>query len=112
MQYGLVRYLLCLKICNNTYEMNYILYKDPIDLNTLAIVRYLHNIEIEGTPKHCIERNHNIIGPLPTIYCISTDKFYYGFDKCVRYYELNTNIKNLYSKSEEFMKENPSYRIN
>lgn len=93
--------------------MNYILYKEPIELRLLCIVRYLHNINIKGRPKYCIERNYpEEILQLPTIYCINDEKYYQGLDECIKYYMDKTNIKDLYLKSQLFMKNNPNYRIN
>lgn len=92
--------------------MNYILYKNPIELRLLAIVRYLHYLKINSEPNCCIERNYpNQIIKLPTIYCVNEKKYYNGLQDCIKYYEYNTNISDLYAKSLLFMENNPSYRI-
>jgi hypothetical protein len=64
----------------------YILYKNPIQLDTLQIVRYLHYTKKE-IPSCCIERNWPpIITELPAIFDHNTNKFYIGFDKCVEFW--------------------------
>jgi hypothetical protein len=90
--------------------MGYILYKHPIQYDTLNMVQYLYNINVDIQPIYCIERNHGIT-ILPTIYDVSENKYYYGIEEVVRYYEINSKIGDLLKKSMEFKKKNPSYKI-
>jgi hypothetical protein len=48
--------------------ISYILYKKPIQLETLYIVQYLYYLRIICIPKCCIERNYPIwVNDLPSI---------------------------------------------
>jgi hypothetical protein len=49
--------------------MPYILYKNPVEMKTLQVVRYLHHMGHQTTePMHIFERNHPVdVKELPTI---------------------------------------------
>lgn len=88
----------------------YILYKKPIQLETLAIVQYLHSINIFFLPDTIIERNHpSFIKELPSI--IYKDKLYSGLEEVITLYESYSNIENLLEKAIEFKEKNPKYTI-
>jgi hypothetical protein len=92
--------------------ISYILYKNPIQTDTLNIVQYLYFLGIPIIPKHCIERNHpNWAFSLPSIETETNDK-YIGFDECIKFYEKESGIDNLYYKALIFKINNPSFRIN
>lgn len=91
--------------------MQYILYKEPIQTETLHIVQYLHSQEhITLLPIAIIERNHPPeIKELPTI---ETPRgLYVGIDRVVQWYEEETVVSNLLQKSKEWKKQNPKSEI-
>jgi hypothetical protein len=88
----------------------YILYKNPIQLDTLNIVQYLHNEHISFLPNMILERNYPpFVTDLPTI--LYKNKLYIGLNKCVELYESYSGIHDLLDKANEFKKNNPSYTI-
>jgi hypothetical protein len=90
----------------------YILYKNPIQLDTLHIVQYLHSIDINIIPKYCIERNHpKWVAELPSIETSNGQK-YIGINACIHFYTRVSNIENIMEKTETFIKKYPEYRIN
>lgn len=90
----------------------YILYKNPIQLDTLFIVQYLDSLNITLTPEYCIERNHpQQVSVLPSIYDSTNDKWYIGFQQCIVFYEKESKIDNILFKSVQFKEKNPDYRI-
>ena len=89
--------------------MAYILYKNPIQLETLAIVQYLHSIGCDVRPFTCIERNHpDWVTELPSIE--TNSKKYIGLNQCISFYEEISNFKNLLSIALQFKNNNPDYR--
>ncbi len=93
-----------------TIKKMYVLYKNPIQYNTLYSVQYLHSIGITFLPNMVIERNYpdNVVD-LPSIYY--NDKLYTGLDECISLYEEYSGIDNLLEKANEFKKNNPNYTI-
>lgn len=90
----------------------YILYKNPIQLDTLYIVQYLHSIGINIIPKYCIERNHpKWATELPSIETKNGQK-YIGINACIHFYTQISNIENIMEETQKFKKKNPEYRIN
>ncbi len=87
----------------------YILYKLPIQLETLYIVQYLHANGIILLPKYIIERNHGIV-VLPTI--IHNNNTYSGLLEVVKFYENASGINDLLTKAKDWKDINPNYRIN
>ena len=88
-----------------------ILFKNPIQYDTLYIVRYLHSLGYyDSIPKMIIERNYpvNVI-ELPTLFV--DNEYFYGLTNIILYYEKKYNIKNLLEKSIKFNKDNPNYKI-
>lgn len=90
----------------------YILHKNPIQLDTLAIVRFLQFSGKPCIPKYCIEINHpSWVTSLPSIEEYN-GKRHIGMNEVVKYYESKTGINDLFKKSEEFSKKFPLYTIN
>lgn len=88
----------------------YILYKQPIQLETLYIVQYLHSRGIHLLPSMIVERNYPAnVTELPTI--VYEQIQYNGLDQVVSLYESISGIDNLLEKSKEFKKQNPTYTI-
>lgn len=88
----------------------YVLYKNPIQINTLYIVQYLHYNKINFLPSIIIERNYpHFITELPTI--IYNNNIYSGLNEVVSLYENISGINNILEKSIEFKKQNPKYTI-
>jgi len=94
--------------------MNYILYKNPIELDTLYIVQYLYSRGINVRPRCCIERNwaDETEGKLPSIHDNDNDLWYLGLENVAKYYEKVTGINDILNLAHQFKKENPNYRIN
>lgn len=95
--------------------ISYILYKNPIQYDTLYIVQYLHYLGINMIPMCCIERNYpDWVNEMPSIEVVCNDGYnnrYIGLNECISFYEKNSNVENLYNKSYEFKRLNPEYRI-
>lgn len=88
----------------------YILYKSPIQLDTLYIVQYLHYNNIIFLPSNIIERNYpQFVTNLPTI--IYNKKYYNGLEEVISLYEKISGIDNILEKSREFKKQYPKYTI-
>lgn len=90
--------------------MKYILYKKPIELDTLYIVQYAYSEGKDIRPKCCVERNW-CVDPLPSIFDLENDKWYYGLEKVIHFYEKKTGIKDIHKLALNFKEENPNYRI-
>lgn len=95
--------------------VNYILYKHPIELDSLAIVQYMYSLGYDLRPKRIVERNHPIdVCILPCIHDLSNNKYYRGMREIICFYENCFSIKSndLLEKALIFKKNNPDYRIN
>lgn len=91
---------------------DYILFKNPIQYDTLSIVQYLFTKGIDVKPKMVIERNYpNYITETPSIYIIATGQLYQGLDLCIEFYEMISNIDNLLIKAGNFKNTYPNFRI-
>ena len=91
--------------------IDYILYKNPTQLDTLYIVQYLYYMGVKLTPRYCIERNHPCwVSELPSIETSNGEK-YIGLESCIAFYEENSGIINLLYKSKQFKELNPKYCI-
>jgi hypothetical protein len=88
----------------------YILYKNPIQLETLYIVQYLNYNNIDFLPNIIIEKNYpNFVKNLPTIYY--KNKFYNGLEEVISLYENISGIDNILQKAIEFKNKHPKYTI-
>lgn len=93
-----------------TNSIMYTLYKNPIQLDTLYIVQFLHSIGINFQPSLVIERNYpSFVTDLPTI--VHNNMIYSGIEKVISFYEQNSGITNLLEKAKEFKMQNPKYTI-
>lgn len=91
------------------YSM-YTLYKNPVQLDTLYIVQYLHYNKINFQPSIIIERNHpQFITELPSIEY--NNRIYTGLIEVISLYETISGINNILEKALEFKKQNPKYTI-
>lgn len=96
-----------------TEPIEYILYKNPIQMETLSIVQYLYSEGIIFIPKAIFERSYpSEISKLPSIYDLSEKKLYHGIDEVIKFYEKKTKIKKLLKKANDFKDKNPDYKIN
>lgn len=87
------------------------MYKNPIKVETLCIVQYLHYKNIRFLPSIIIERNHTpFVTELPTINY--KNKMYKGLAEVVSLYEEISGIQNILEKAMEFKNLNPKYTIN
>ena len=88
----------------------YTLYKNPVQLDTLYIVQYLHSKNIIFLPSIIIERNYpQFVTELPTI--IYKNKIYNGLVENISLYETISGIDNILEKAIEFKNQNPKYTI-
>jgi hypothetical protein len=101
-----------LSLSLSSVTCEYILYKQPIQYETLYIVQYLHSLGIHVIPKYCIERNYPLwVLECPSIHALTTDKKYIGLNACVLFYEEVSGITDLLQKSIQFKQLHPEYRI-
>ena len=90
----------------------YVLYKRPVELDTLNAVQYLHHIGVSVEPQACIERNHPPwVTMLPAIHDLTSQRMYVGLDACISFYEQLSGVSDLLQKSRQFKERNPDYRI-
>ena len=88
----------------------YTLYKNPIQLETLYIVQYLHYKNIMFLPSIIIERNYpQFVTELPTINY--KNKIYNGLVEIISLYENISGIDNILEKAIEFKTQHPKYTI-
>jgi hypothetical protein len=91
----------------------HIIYKNPVQLDTLAIMQYMHSQGIDMKPLQIIERQYPYwVTQLPSIYDVDNSQQLVGFENCVQYYERVSGISDLLNKATEFKACNPTYRIN
>ena len=95
----------------------YTLYKNPVEIDTLAVVQYLASCGVLLCPTCCIERNHpKWAHRLPSIKCDDDGKQYVGLDECLEFFALyGTNDESpwvLLQKARKFKEDNPKFRIN
>lgn len=88
----------------------YVLYKNPIQLDTLAIVRYLHALGHNAQPTSIVERNHPV-ATLPAIQDLVSGQMHVGWEECVRFYERRFGVDGLAQKSADFCVTMPEYRV-
>lgn len=90
----------------------YILYKHPIQHETLSIVQYLHSLGIDMQPNSCVEALFPAwVTHLPSICLADTGDHIVGLDGCVRFFEKESGVHDIVRKANDFKKENPTYRI-
>lgn len=88
----------------------YILYKNPISVETLNIVRFLYAMNIiDARATTIIERNYPPEVILrPSIYDTESKIWYIGLEECIKFYEEQANQKDLLQQSSNFI----DFRIN
>jgi hypothetical protein len=87
----------------------YVLYKRPVQLETLSIVQFLNSVGVDMRPSSVVERNH-AVGALPSIWHAGT--LHEGLDACVAFYETRSGQVDLLRRARAFKEANPAYRIN
>ncbi len=92
----------------------YVLFKHPLQLDTLSIVRFLcHKGHNDMRPVRCIERNHPAWAhDLPSIELASGER-YVGLGSCIQFYaqETGQDPNSLLSNANAFNAANPDYRL-
>lgn len=91
----------------------YILLKNPMQLDTLAIVQFLHSRgDTMCQPVACVERNHpDWATELPAIEICEIGERFVGIKACVEFYEMHSGIPDLLAQALAFKRENARYRI-
>ena len=75
--------------------MVYTLFKNPIQLDTHRVVKYLQLQGHELSPTYILERNHpDWVSALPSIETDTKEKFI-GWDACVEFWERETGVQGL-----------------
>lgn len=92
-------------------SVKYTLYKNPVELETLAMVRYLFTQDAILLPTVIIERGHPPGIQLPSIYDHNKNELYEGIQGCVQFYESQSGISDVLTKAQTFASEHPSFRI-
>ena len=90
----------------------YTLYKNPTQIDTLNLVRYLNSTQgNKALPTMIYERNYPPeITKLPAIKSMNDGKLYLGIDECILFYESYFSEENLGEKAKLFAMKNPQYR--
>ncbi len=87
----------------------YTIYTNPIQKDTLRIVRFLARHGIDARPHRLINRNHPPwVSTLPVIQ-EPTGMHHVGLYDCVRFYERNTGIDNLLTVSKQCVLDHEDY---
>ena len=91
----------------------YVLYKNPIQKDTLTLVRFLHSSGVENAPPSAIyERGWpDWVTELPSIQTTESggDQRFVGLAACVRFFETCTGVTDLWQKASSGC--DPDYRI-
>jgi hypothetical protein len=93
--------------------MTYILYKNPVQLDTLAVVQYLHFMgHTDLLPQSIFERCFpGEISQLPAVYDTRDHRLYLGIDEVISFFETRSRVTDLLRKALEFKHQNPHYRV-
>ena len=92
--------------------VEYVLYKAPIQLETLCVVQYLYALGIDLRPTSVVERNHSVRATaLPAVHEVAIDEWHVGLDACVRFYEARSGLGDLARLAARFKDEHPDFRI-
>jgi hypothetical protein len=92
----------------------YILYKNPVQSDTLAQVQYLHWLGHEhGRPCQIVERNHPewAAAHLPSVQDVGTGARHVGAAACTAYLQDRFGVDELASKAAAWKAAHPEYRI-
>lgn len=79
----------------------YVLYKRPVQPETLLWVRWLfHACGIDARPSVIVEREHpGWVTSLPSIKDLDDGKTYVGLDACVQFLEHKTGVRDIVERS-------------
>lgn len=92
--------------------MRYTLYKNPVQMDTLAIVKYLYYIGKPILPTVIVEHGWPEGLELPCIFDHQACKLYQGIEECLKFYEHETGEDaGLLDRALQFVNANPTYRI-
>lgn len=101
------------KVYMTQQSIRYTIYKHPIEMDTLAIVKYLYSMDKPMLPTVIVERAWPEGLELPAIYDHRSNLLYEGIDKCAEFYELTAGEPaGLLDRARNFMNSYPGYRIN
>jgi hypothetical protein len=91
----------------------YVLYKNPVQADTLAQVQYLHWLGHEhARPCQVVERNHpDWASQLPSVQDVGTGACHVGGAACSAYLEARFGVDDLASKAAAWKDAHPEYRI-
>lgn len=79
----------------------FILYRQPLQVDTLAVVRYLHHIGHPCAPTRCIAGNHpDWVHELPSIQ--TPTKRYIGIGSCLDFWQEQSGVEDLLEKAISF----------
>ena len=92
--------------------MTYTLYKNPIQTDTLMLVRYLHFLgKRTAVPSGIVERSFpSWVVELPSIETHEGARFV-GLEDCIAFLEALAGLHELWSRAQEFALANPEYRV-
>lgn len=83
--------------------LKYILYKNPVQFETLAIVQYLYSLGIDMRPNVILEQGHpKECVVLPSIMDVSNNMYYSGLEECIAFFETHTGMTDLLAKAQQF----------
>ncbi len=83
------------KYYNSITKIKYVLYKNPIQLDTLACVQYLFSKGIDARPSYIVERNYpTFCTDLPTIKSENGD-CYIGLFQCLGFYKEQSGLESI-----------------
>lgn len=90
----------------------YTLFKNPVQLDTLAVIQYLHHLGKDLRPSSVIERNHaDWVTELPSIKDEGSGSTYIGINDCMKFWEEHSQTTNLLHSALSWKAFNPNYRI-
>jgi hypothetical protein len=86
--------------------------KNPVQTDTLDVVRFLYKAGFDARAECVFERAHpSWAVALPAIKDLTTGRVYQGFSGCLQFYEEATGIANLDTRARAFKDEAPLYAI-
>lgn len=92
----------------------HVLFKRPVELDTLHVVQYLYSLGHDVRAEACIERNHPewAVESLPCIETAAGER-HVGLDACVRFYAACASVpaSSLVAEAVAFKQAHPEYRI-
>lgn len=90
----------------------YTLYINDNNTEIASIIQYLYDNDIFILPTVVVTKNHpRDIALLPAIFDYTTRELYEGLDECIRFYEHHSGTMDVYTKSLEFKRKYPDFKI-